>query len=109
MITSNVKRGSAELAVLTTLAAAPAHGYELARRIEDETGKALRFTLASLYPLLYKLEADGLLKAEWRSSEGRRRRYYLLTPKGRARLRPLREEWQTFIGAIQKLAALADA
>ncbi len=109
MIASSIKRGSAELAVLSALAGAPAHGYELARRIEAETDRALRFTLASLYPLLYRLERDGLVKGEWRLAQGRRRRHYLLTPKGRARLRPLREEWRTFIGAIQKLAGLADA
>jgi len=109
VIGSNIKRGSAELAVLSTLACAPAHGYELAQRIEHETDSALRFTLASLYPLLYKLEDEGLVRGEWRSFDGRRRRYYELTPEGRKRLPPLREEWRAFIVAIQKLAALADA
>jgi PadR family transcriptional regulator PadR len=109
VIAHGIKRGSAELAVLSVLADGPSHGYELARRIEDETGGALRFTLASLYPLLYKLEAAGLVKGEWRSSRGRRRRHYLLTPKGRARLRPLLDEWKTFLAAIQRLTALADA
>ena len=65
MIGANIKRGSAELAILSILAERPLHGYEIARRIERQTRGALRFTLASLYPLLYRLESRGWLRATW--------------------------------------------
>ena len=108
MINPIIKRGSAELAILSILAASPLHGYEIARRIESETDGKLRFTLASLYPMLYRLEARRHIQGAWRIGEnGRRRRYYRLTPGGKKRLGPLRKEWQLFVGAIEKLSGTA--
>jgi len=105
MISPNIKRGSAELAILSVLGERPLHGYELARRIETRTGGALRFTLASLYPLLYRMEARGWLRASWdETSAGRARRYYRLTAAGRKRLAPLRKEWKELFRALGRLA-----
>jgi len=105
-----IKRGSARLAVLSVLAAGPLHGYELARRIEEQTGGALGFTLASLYPLLYRLERRGFVAGEWKTApSGRQRRYYRLTPRGRRELRPLRAQWRRFFEALQRLPGVADA
>jgi len=105
-----IKRGSAELALLAVLADGPLHGYEIARRIEDRSGGALRFTLASLYPLLYRLEARGWLKATWQTtSGGRRRRCYRLTSTGRKQIAPLRQEWRAFFRALNRIAGVADA
>ena len=56
MVGAEIKRGTAELAILSVLEAGDLHGYEIARRIEKETHGKLRFTLASLYPLLYRME-----------------------------------------------------
>ena len=79
----SIKRGSAELAVLAVLEQQPLHGYEIARRIEQESDGALRFTLASLYPLLYRMEKRGWTKATWETTPaGVRRRCYGLTAKG---------------------------
>lgn len=75
MIPAAIKRGRAKLAVLSVLAEEPLHGYELARRIEERTGGVLRFTLASLYPLLYRLERRGALAGECKTAaSGRQRR-----------------------------------
>ncbi len=83
MIAPGIKRGTAELAVLSVLEDGPLHGYEMARRIEEQTQGALRFTLASLYPLLYRLEKRGWVRGAWETSDtGRRRRCYRLTPAG---------------------------
>jgi transcriptional regulator len=110
MIHSSIKRGSAELAVLSVLAEEPLHGYEVARRIEERTGGLLRFTLASLYPLLYRLERRGAVAGEWKTApNGRPRRYYRLTPRGRRQLRPLREQWRRYFEALQRLPGVADA
>jgi PadR family transcriptional regulator, regulatory protein PadR len=104
MISSNVKRGSAELAILSVLEERPLHGYEIAKRIDRETHGALRFTLASLYPLLYRMESRGWLRATWgETPSGRARRYYRLTAAGRKKLAPLRKEWKELFQALAHL------
>ena len=96
-IGSKVSRGSAELAIIALLAERPLYGFEIARTIEERTGGALRFNLASLYPMLYELEKRGHVKGQWRSNRaGRDRRYYALTAAGRRKLAPLRREWRGF-------------
>lgn len=109
-IETNLKRGSAELAVLSVLASRSMHGYEIARRIKVQSGGALCFSLASLYPLLYRMERDGSVRAKWmRSESGRNRRYYSLTRKGRRNLVPLRARWRSFFLALDRLAELRNA
>lgn len=105
MISSNIKRGSAELAILSVLAHRPLHGYEIAHRIEHQTRGALRFTLASLYPLLYRMESRGWLRASWgETPAGRARRYYRLTAAGQKKLAPLRKQWRELFRALGRLA-----
>jgi DNA-binding PadR family transcriptional regulator len=110
MISTGTKRGSAELALLSLLADSPLHGYELARRIEERSGGALRFTLASLYPLLYRLENRGWVRGAWQTlPNGRRRRCYEITSQGRKQLAPMRKEWGMFFRALHKLAGVGRA
>ena len=79
-----LKKGSAELLVLSLVDARARHGYEIAKLIESRSDGALSFNVASLYPLLYRLEARGLLGGRWVEKPGqRRRRYYRLTKFGR--------------------------
>lgn len=109
-ISSNIARGSAELAVLALLNEEPLYGFEIAKRIEERTGGALRFTMASLYPMLYDLEQRGWVKARWESNPaGRDRRYYSLTPAGKNELAPLRREWLRFFHALDGLAGFNHA
>ena len=109
-IGNQIKRGSAELAILSVLADGPLHGYEIAKRIERQTQGALRFNLASLYPLLYRMERRGWLKAAWEEpAGGRRRRYYRLEEEGKRRLVPLREEWRQLFQALDSLARVSHA
>ncbi len=106
-ISASIKKGSAELAILALLTEGPLHGYEIARQIEARTSGALRFDVASLYPLLYRLEKRGWLKGAWQTApSGRERRYYRLTAAGRKRLAPLREEWRMFFDALNKVAGV---
>jgi DNA-binding PadR family transcriptional regulator len=109
-IGAQVKRGSAELAILAVLAGGPLHGYEISKRIERQTQGMLRFNLASLYPLLYRMERRGWLKAAWEEpAGGRQRRYYRLGPAGKRRLVPLREEWGQLFRALHTLAGVNHA
>ena len=108
MIDANVKRGSAELAVLSLLERGAMHGYEIAKRVEQETGGVLKFDVASLYPLLYRMEKQGWVVASWQESDaGRRRRCYKLTREGRKQLVPLRLQWKSFFEALNRLGGLA--
>ncbi|PYT53599.1 MAG: PadR family transcriptional regulator [Acidobacteria bacterium] len=110
MIGHGVKRGTAELAILSILGEGPLHGYEMARRIERQTKGSLRFTLASLYPLLYRMEQRGWIRGTWETSRnGRRRRCYRLTPAGKKKLSPLRQEWLELFGALRLLSKVAHA
>jgi len=109
-IPSRIARGSAELAILALLAAEPLYGFEIAKQIEMRSHGALRFNLASLYPMLYELEKRGWVKGRWEANRaGRNRRYYSLTPAGTRRLAPLRREWRSFFQALDRLAGVARA
>jgi PadR family transcriptional regulator, regulatory protein PadR len=110
MIGTGIKRGTAELAVLSVLENGALHGYEMARRIEQQTKGALRFTLAALYPMLYRMEQRGWIRGAWEtSSSGRRRRCYRLTPKGTKELSPLRCEWAELFTALRRLTKVSHA
>jgi len=109
-IGTKIKRGSGELAILALLDREPLHGYEIAKRIEQQSGGVLRFNLASLYPLLYGLEKRGWVTGRWEEAKnGRQRRYYHLTRAGKKQLAPLREEWGLFFRALHRIAGVADA
>jgi len=101
------KKGSAELLILALLEARPRHGYEISRQIEVRSKGALRFHVASLYPLLYRLERRGWIAGRWVEKAGqRRRRYYRLTPSGLALLTEQRRSWSQFFTAMQQAAGL---
>lgn len=109
-IDSKITRGSAELAILSLLAEQSLYGFEIAKEIEQRSGGALRFTLASLYPLLYEMERRGWVEGYWRANHiGRDRRYYHLTSAGRRRLTPLRQEWHSFFQALDRIAGVSHA
>ncbi len=94
-------RGTLDLLILKALSWGRAHGYGVARWIEDATGEALRIEEGSLYPALHRLEERGLVDTEWGMSENNRRaRYYRLTPLGRRRLRTESDSWARFARAV---------
>jgi PadR family transcriptional regulator PadR len=109
-LSATVKRGSAEFAILAVLEDQPLHGYEIGRRIEQQTGGVLYFTLASLYPLLYKFEARGWTRGTWETTAaGVKRRSYSLTAAGRKHLALSRQEWAVFFRALARLGGLNHA
>ena len=104
------KKGSAEILILALLddsSALGRHGYEVARLIEERTGGTLRFTLASLYATLYRMEDRGWIKGRWVEKAGTRRRcYYRLTETGRKTLAAQREDWARFFAALNEIAGV---
>lgn len=102
-----VRRGSAEILILSMIEERARHGYDIARRIEEQSGGVVCFNIASFYPLLYQLERRGVIKGRWVERDGqRRRRYYRITPAGRAVLESQRSKWNDFLGALSKMARL---
>jgi PadR family transcriptional regulator PadR len=97
-----LKKGAAELLLLSLLDARPRHGYELGKLIETRSGGRLVFHIDSLYPLLYRLEERDWIKGSWVEKAGeRRRRFYRLTAAGRRVLARQRETWDTFVEAVR--------
>jgi PadR family transcriptional regulator PadR len=102
-----LKKGSAELMVLSLTDARARHGYEIAKLIESCSEGTVRFNVASLYPLLYRLEKRGWVRGTWVEKPGqRRRRFYRLTPAGRKVLAAQRSGWRNFVAAIDRIVAL---
>lgn len=105
-----LKKGSAELLILSLVEDRARHGYDIARLIEVRSEGAVSFHAASLYPLLYRLERRGWIAGRWVERPGeRRRRLYRLTPKGRDVLAAQRSGWQTFVEAINRITATEHA
>ena len=104
------KKGSAELVILALLEHTPRHGYDLAARIEEESGGALAYNFASLYATLYKLEERDWIQGRWVERAGqRRRRYYKLTAHGATVLGRQRDEWKQFVLALGRIAGISFA
>jgi len=100
-----LKKGSAELLILSLVEDQPRHGYDLGRLIELRSEGALRFNVASLYPLLYRLEKRGWIEGRWLEQAGqRRRRMYRLTADGRRVLAAQRGGWLAFARAVSRIA-----
>ena len=105
-----LKKGSAELLILTLVETKPRHGYEIGKLIEARSGGVLRFNVASLYSLLYRLEKRGWLKARWVEKPGqRRRRFYRLTVEGKRVLAAQRNTWQEFVDAVNRVTRIEHA
>src|SRR5437773_11987501 len=105
MLVPELKKGSAEFLVLSLIEHQPRHGYELTKLIASRSKGVLRFHVASLYPLLYRLEDKGWIVGRWVEKAGeRRRRFYRITPAGRATLEAQRESWRAFVTAINRVS-----
>lgn len=98
------KKGTAELLVLALVGERQRHGYEIAKLIEQRSQGALVFQVASLYPLLYRLEKKGLISGRWVEKPGeRRRRFYRLTAKGKRTLGEEQKRWREFVHAVEQI------
>jgi len=110
MLDRELKKGSAELVILSIVEPRARHGYEISKLIESRSGGHLKFHIASLYPLLYRLEERGWLQGRWVEKPGqRRRRFYRITAAGRRVLASQRSRWEEFILALTRVAGIRQA
>jgi transcriptional regulator len=108
--TGDLLQGTLGIVILKALLAGPAHGYAIARWVEETTGDVLRIEEGSLYPALRRLEDKGWVRAEWGLSENNRRaKFYTLTPQGRAHLKAEAVVWMRYAGAVTRVLRAAPA
>jgi len=109
MNTAELQQNSAELVVLALLDGRPKHGYELAKLVESESGSLLQYQVASIYPMLHRLERKGYIQGRWvEKPEERRRKFYALTPAGHKALAKQRAAWKEFFTGLNRIARFAD-
>jgi DNA-binding PadR family transcriptional regulator len=93
----SLSRSCNEILILSTLASGPHHGYQLALELEQKSGGVFRFKHGTLYPILHKLENNGLIRGYWLEEESKRKRKsYQLTATGKHRLRDQIDAWRVF-------------
>jgi PadR family transcriptional regulator, regulatory protein PadR len=96
-------KGHVDLLLLATLRSGPLHGYAIVEQLRDQSEGAFDLAEGTVYPALYRLERAGLLSSRWTKAEGRRRRVYRLTRRGRAELDRERKEWKSFADAVESV------
>jgi PadR family transcriptional regulator len=98
-------KGHLDGLILATLAAGPTHGYAVIEQLKERSGGAFELAEGTVYPVLHRLEAEGLLASSWSEVAGRKRRVYRLTRRGRSALAGRRREWRDFAGAVEAVLA----
>ena len=107
---SDLIQGTLDLLLLKILALEPQHGWAISQRLKQVSGNILHVSDGSLYPALHKLEQEGLIKAEWKTSDlGRRAKFYSLTQLGRKHLEKESVSWERLSGAITSVVKLQGA
>ena len=110
MFSPELKKGSAEMLILSLLEARTRHGYEIGKLIETRSGGRLTFALSTLYPTLLRLEDRGLIKGRWVEKAGERQRcFYRLTRHGRSALAAHRDIWKAYVAAVNAVMEGSDA
>lgn len=107
---NDLLQGTLFLLLLKVLALQPLHGIAIAQRLRQISGDVLKVSDGSLYPALHKLEQDGWVSAEWKTSElGRRAKYYSLTSLGRKALAREAADWERLSSAVAQVLRLEEA
>ncbi len=110
MNTAELQQSSAELILLALIEGRPKYGYEVAKLVESESGSLLQYQVASIYPMLHRLERKGLIHGRWiEKPDTRRRKFYSLTRAGEKALAAHRRDWSEFFQALNRIARLSDA
>src|SRR5580698_9278286 len=110
---SDLIQGTLDLLILNTISLRPAHGWAIAKRIEQVSNEVLQVSQGALYPALHRLEQQGWIRSEWGTTEGGRdAKFYTLTKAGKSQLKKELEQWERLssaVGAVIRLAAAAGA
>ena len=107
---SELKKGSMEMLILSLLVGRPRHGYEIGKLIEARSGGQLKFALPSIYPALLRLEDRGWIKGRWVEKAGERQRcFYRLTADGGRILDSQRKTWKAYVAAIDQVMGVEHA
>ncbi|MBX3145244.1 MAG: PadR family transcriptional regulator [Gemmatimonadales bacterium] len=107
---ADLVQGTLDLLILKLLALEPLNGWSISQRLKQLSADVLQVSDGSLYPALHKLEQQGWIAAEWRTTENNRRaRFYSLTRPGRRRLEHERQQWERLSGAIHAVVSLREA
>jgi transcriptional regulator len=102
-------QGTLDMLVLKSLQLGPMHGWGITERIESGSRNVFELNQGSLYPALYRLEKQGLIRSEWNVSENNRRaRFYTLTPAGRRRLAAERANWERLSSAVNLVLGMSE-
>ena len=110
MFNSDLKRGSLELLILSSLEPGARHGYEIGKQLERRSNGQLEFKASTLYSILYRMEDRGWIKGRWVERTGERRRcYYALTSAGARELASQRKEWEAFAAMVSRVIGLTPA
>jgi PadR family transcriptional regulator PadR len=102
---SEAFKGHVDLLLLAVLAREPAHGYRIVELLRERSDGVFDLAEGTVYPALYRLERQGVVRSSWSTSEGRRRRVYRLTRRGAKQLAERRRAWNNFAGAMQEVLA----
>ena len=106
---ADLVQGTLDLLLLKIVALEPLHAWAISQRLKQVSRDVLQVSDGSLYPALHKLEQEGWISAEWKTSElGRRAKYYSLTAMGRRQLEVEEREWQRLSAAIQQVVCLKE-
>ena len=100
-------RGSLDLMVLSVLAGGKRYGYLIQKQVREASGARVELPAGTLYPLLHRLEDDGLVRSLWDNKTGRQRKWYELTAVGRKRLTSQAQEWADYAACIRQLLVVA--
>jgi PadR family transcriptional regulator PadR len=104
MIAKDMVAASAKPLLLSILAEGESYGYEIIQRIRELSGGQIEWSDGMLYPVLHRLERDGLVKSEWKEADtGRQRKYYCLSADGRRMLEAEQQQWLTVHNTLGRL------
>lgn len=106
---ADLVQGTLDMLLLKILALEPLNGFAVSQRLKQVSGNRLQVSDGSLYPALHKLEQEGWIKAEWRTTENNRRaKFYSLTPPGRKKLEEEADNWGRLSAAISRVVKLKE-
>ena len=107
-LSRDLMRGSLDLMALSVLSEGAMYGYLLQKKLREASEGLVRLEAGTLYPLLHRLEAEGLIAARWEETTGRPRKWYELTTAGQGRLHEQAQEWRAYADCILRLLQTVD-